>query len=325
MSAGVETRAFRAPLWLKRHETLLAIILLIALAGLGAFNDRFLTVDNLLDQGRFISETGLIALPMTFIIITGGIDLSVGAIVGLCAIMLGYSWKNFGFPLPLAIAFALAVGALAGFLNGLVITRVKVPPLIMTIATLALYRGLAEGVSQARSVRGYPEWFYFLGQGSVFGVPTQLLVLIVLIIVAGVALDRTTFGRTLYAIGANETAARFSALPVDRVKLIVYTLSGPGFRPRRLGPRLAGDDHADGYGDRLRARRHRRCRSRRRQHLWRLRHHLGHRHRPRHDPAPQERPGVDGGQGRRDNRCHRRRAHSFGAHRELARAPPGLR
>ncbi len=226
MSLGVETRVFRAPPWLKRHETLLAIILLIALAGLGAFNDRFLTVDNLLDQGRFMAEIGLIALPMTFVIITGGIDISVGAIVGLCAIMLGYSWKNFGFPLPLAIAFALFVGALAGFVNGLVITRVKVPPLIMTIATLALYRGLAEGVSQARSVRGYPEWFYFLGQGSVFGVPTQLLVLIVLIVIAGVALDRTTFGRTLYAIGANETAARFSALPVDRVKLIVYTLSG---------------------------------------------------------------------------------------------------
>ena len=122
-----------------------------------------------------MTEIGLIALPMTFVIITGGIDLSVGAIVGLCAIMLGYSWKNFGFPLPLAIVFALAVGGLAGFVNGLVITRIKVPPLIMTIATLALYRGLAEGISQARSVRGYPEWFYVLGQGDVFGVPTQLL------------------------------------------------------------------------------------------------------------------------------------------------------
>jgi len=226
MSIGVETRVIRVPPWLKRHETLLAIILIIALVGLGAFNDRFLTLDNLLDQGRFIAETGLIALPMTFIIITGGIDLSVGAIVGLCAIILGYSWKTFGFPLPVAIAFALFVGALAGFVNGFVITRVKVPPLIMTIATLALYRGLAEGVSQAHSVRGYPEWFYFLGQGSVFGVPAQLLLLIVLIVIAGVVLDRTTFGRTLYAIGANETAARFSALPVDRVKLIIYTLSG---------------------------------------------------------------------------------------------------
>ena len=215
-----------APWWLTRHETMLAAILLVALIVLGALNNRFLTLDNLLNQGRLTTEVGLIALPMTFIIITGGIDLSVGAIVGLCAIMLGYSWKTFGFPLPLAIVFALFVGALAGFVNGLVITRIKVPPLIMTIATLALYRGLAEGVSQAHSVRGYPEWFYFLGQSSVLGVPTQLLVLVVLTVAAGVALDRTTFGRTLYAIGANETAARYSALNVDRAKLVIYTLSG---------------------------------------------------------------------------------------------------
>ncbi len=226
MSAVSEPAGRRAPWWLKRHETLLAIILVVALIGLGAFNSRFLTVDNLLNQGRLMTEIGLIALPMTFVIITGGIDLSVGAIVGLSAVMLGHSWKTFGFPLPLAIVFALFVGGLAGFINGFVITRIKVPPLIMTIATLALYRGLAEGVSQAHSVRGYPEWFYVLGQGEVFGVPTQLWILIVLIVVAGVALDRTTFGRALYAIGSNETAARFSALNVDRTKLVIYTLSG---------------------------------------------------------------------------------------------------
>jgi rhamnose transport system permease protein len=173
-----------------------------------------------------MTEVGLIALPMTFVIITGGIDLSVGSTVGLCAILLGYSWKSFGFPLPLAIAFSLVVGAAAGFFNGLVVTRLKVPPLIMTIATLTLYRGLAEGVSQARSVRGYPEWFYFIGQEDLLGVPAQLWLLLIAIIAAGVVLDRTTFGRALYAIGANETAARFSGLAVDRVKLIVYTLSG---------------------------------------------------------------------------------------------------
>jgi rhamnose transport system permease protein len=215
-----------APRWLIRHETLLAAILIVALAILGLFNDRFLTVDNLLNQGRLMTEVGIIARPMTFIIITGGIDLSVGSVVGLCAIMLGYSWKNFGFPLPLAIVFSLGVGAAAGFVNGLLITRVRVPPLIMTIATLALYRGLAEGVSQAHSVRNYPEWFFFVGQGELFGVPTQLWILLVGIIVAGIALDRTTFGRSLYAIGNNETAARFSGLPVDRVKLLIYTLSG---------------------------------------------------------------------------------------------------
>jgi rhamnose transport system permease protein len=209
-----------------RHETMLAAILLVALVVLGALNNRFLTVDNLLNQGRLMTEVGLIALPMTFIIITGGIDLSVGSTVGLCAILLGYSWKTFDFPLPLAIVFSLLVGAFAGFFNGLVITRLKVPPLIMTIATLALYRGLAEGISQAHSVRGYPDWFYFTGQSNLFGVPAQLWLLVIAIVIAGVALDRTTFGRTLYAIGNNETAARFSGLAVDRVKLIIYTLSG---------------------------------------------------------------------------------------------------
>lgn len=214
------------PWWLLRHETMLAAILLIALIGLGALNNRFLTIDNLLNQGRLTTEVGLIALPMTFIIITGGIDLSVGSIVGLCAIMLGYSWKSFGFPLPLAICFSLLVGAAAGLLNGIVITRVKVPPLIMTIATLALYRGLPEGISQAHSVRGYPEWFYFVGQENLFGVPAQLWLLLIAIVVSAIVLDRTTFGRTLYAMGNNETAARFSGLPVDRAKLIIYTLSG---------------------------------------------------------------------------------------------------
>jgi rhamnose transport system permease protein len=214
------------PRWLIRHETLLAAILVIALAILGLLNARFLTIDNLLNQGRLMSEVGLLALPMTFIIVTGGIDLSVGSIVGLCAIVLGYSWKNLGFPLPLAITFAIGIGGFAGFINGLLITRVRVPPLIMTIATLALYRGLAEGISQARSVRNYPEWFFFIGQGEWLGVPVQLWILLLGVIVAGVVLDRTTFGRALYAIGNNETAARFSGLAVDGVKLMSYTLSG---------------------------------------------------------------------------------------------------
>ena len=325
MSIAAEIGGFRAPRWLKRHETVLAVILVIALIGLGAFNDRFLTLDNLLNQGRLMTEIGLIALPMTFVIITGGIDLSVGAVVGLCAIMLGYSWKTFGFPLPLAIAFSLLVGALAGFVNGLVITRLKVPPLIMTIATLALYRGLAEGVSQAHSVRGYPEWFYFLGQGSVAGVPTQLWLLLIGIVVSGIVLDRTTFGRTLYAIGANETAARFSARPVDRVKLIVYTLSGLTAGLSACRPRVARDDDADGHGRRLRARRHRGCRARRHEHFRRLGHDLGHGHRAGDDPAPEERLGVDGRQGRRDNRRYRRGAHSFGHDCEFPRASPRVK
>jgi rhamnose transport system permease protein len=211
---------------LLRHETVLAVILMAALLVLSLQTDRFLTADNLLNQGRLMAEIGLIALPMTYIIITAGIDLSVGSIMGLCAIMLGYGWKNLGLPLELSIGLSLLIGTAAGALNGWFITRVRVPPLIMTLATLALYRGLAEGVSQARSVRGYPDWFFILGQGEVLGVPTQLWILLIATVVAGIVLARTSFGRMLYAIGSNETAARFSGLPVDRCKVAIYALSG---------------------------------------------------------------------------------------------------
>ena len=208
------------------HEAVLLVILVAAVIVLATQTDRFFTLDNLLNQGMLMTEVGLIAMPMTFVIITGGIDLSVGSALGMCAILLGYAWHNWGFPLPFAIAFALAAGAAGGFVNGWFITRLRVPPLIMTIATLALYRGLAEGISQAHSVRGYPPWFFGLGQGVLFGVPSQLWILLAAIVVFGVVLARTTFGRALYAIGHNETAARFSGVPVDRIKLIIYTASG---------------------------------------------------------------------------------------------------
>jgi rhamnose transport system permease protein len=211
---------------LAAHEAVLLAILAAALAVLAFLSDRFFTLDNLLNQGMLMTEVGLIAMPMTFIIVTGGIDLSVGSALGMCAILLGYSWHNWGFPLPLAIAFALCAGGAGGFVNGWFITRLRVPPLIMTIATLALYRGLAEGISQAHSVRGYPDWFFGLGQGSLLGVPSQLWILLAVIVIFGVVLARTTFGRALYAIGHNETAARFSGVPVDRIKLAIYTASG---------------------------------------------------------------------------------------------------
>ena len=209
-----------------RHETLLALLLAVALAVLASRSDRFLTLDNLLNQGRLMTEVGLISLAMTFVIVTGGIDLSVGSIVGMVAICLGVLWKNAGLPLPLAIAAALAIGTAAGLFNGLVITRFRVPPLIATLATLALYRGIAEGVSEARSVRGYPDWFAALGQGALLGVPCQLWLLGLAAVAAAAALGLTVYGRTLYAIGANATAARFSGLRVDGAILATYALSG---------------------------------------------------------------------------------------------------
>ena len=211
--------------WL-RHETVLAVLTIVALAVLASLSDKFFTVENLLNQGRLMSEVGLVALAMTFVIVTGGIDLSVGSILGLTAILLGVFWKNLGLPLPAAMLAALACGTFAGWVNGVIITRFSVPPLIATLATLALYRGLAEGISEARSVRGYPEWFFVFGQGEVLGVPFQLWILGIAILVSAVILGLTPFGRATYAIGANETAARFSGIRVNATKLWIYTAAG---------------------------------------------------------------------------------------------------
>jgi rhamnose transport system permease protein len=211
---------------LLRHETILAVLTVIALAVLASMSDKFFTTENLLNQGRLMAEVGLVALAMTFVIVTGGIDLSVGSILGLTAILLGVFWKNLGLPLPAAILLALACGTFAGWLNGFIITRFGVPPLIATLATLALYRGLAEGISEARSVRGYPEWFFFFGQGEVLGVPFQLWILGIATVIAAVILGLTPFGRATYAIGANETAARFSGIRVNSTKLWIYTAAG---------------------------------------------------------------------------------------------------
>ncbi len=226
-TAKVEnTMAKRLRNLLFSQEGILFIILVLVIIVLSGRNANFLSASNLLNQGRLMSEVGLVALPMTYIIITAGIDLSVGSILGLSAILLGVFWKNLGVPLELAIILALIVGTVAGYVNGLFIVRLNVPPLIMTLATLAFYRGLAQGISEAKSVTGYPEWFYIFGQKSVMGLPTQLWFFIIATIISIIILRTTTLGRYLYAIGNNPVGARFSGLPVARTLLVIYSYSG---------------------------------------------------------------------------------------------------
>jgi rhamnose transport system permease protein len=212
--------------WLTVQEVALIGILIIAIVVLSFTSDRFLTPNNLLNQTRFLSEVALLTVPMTFIIILGGIDLSVGSMMALSTILLGFSWQSFGFPLWAAIWFAIFGGALAGLLNGLVIVYLGVPPLIVTLATLAIYRGLSFGISESRSVNGFPDSFAFWGSGDIGGVPVQLFILIGVLIVSALVLAGTPLGRSVYAIGSNETAARFAGLRVGRIKLLMYSFSG---------------------------------------------------------------------------------------------------
>ncbi|MCS7324040.1 MAG: ABC transporter permease [Anaerolineae bacterium] len=211
---------------LRTQEGVLFLVLVVIVIVLSLLSDRFLTVNNLLNQTRLFTETALLALPMTLIIISGGIDLSVGSMLAWSAVMLGFSWQLLGLPLPLAVVVCLLTGAIGGAINGALIAYVRVPPLIATLATLAIYRGFSFGISQARSARGFPEEFAFWGQGQVGPFPTQFLILVVLIVAMHLLLARTGFGRWVYAIGNNELAARYSGIPVERVKFTLYTLSG---------------------------------------------------------------------------------------------------
>lgn len=211
---------------LARRETVLVALLVGECIVLAQFSPFFLTVDNLLDTSRYFAEVGLIALGMTLVIITRGIDLSVGSLLALVSVAIGFSYQA-GLPLAAAILFGFVVGALGGLLNGVLISRLALSALTVTLGTMALFRGLAFAVSDAGAVSTFPSWFDYFGQFYVGGqVPGQLIVFALVAIVIGVVLARSWFGRWVYAIGHNELAARFAGLPITRSKAAVYVITG---------------------------------------------------------------------------------------------------
>jgi rhamnose transport system permease protein len=162
---------------------------------------------------------------MTLIILTGGIDLSVGSTMALCAVMFGLCYR-LHLPIAAGVAVTLIVGAAAGALNGIFVAYVRVHPLIVTLATLAAFRGIAEGISLGQPVSGFPEAFTRFGTGSVGPLPIPAIVFLVIIAVTGLIVTRTPAGLWLSAIGYNETAAAYSGVAVQRIKLLLYTSSG---------------------------------------------------------------------------------------------------
>jgi rhamnose transport system substrate-binding protein len=170
---------------------------------------NFLSQENAFEITRLSVEIGLLALALTPIIITGGIDLSVGSMMGLSAVVLGSLWRDAHLPLPLAIGVTLLVGLAGGALNALIITRLNLPPLIVTLGTFSLFRGIAEGVTRGiENYYGFPPHFLFLGQGYVLGViPSQLFILLAAIAGTWWLLHRTVYGRSLYAIGFSADGA----------------------------------------------------------------------------------------------------------------------
>lgn len=209
---------------LSGSEGVLVVALLLVTVLMSRLSPVFLSPGNFFEVTRYVAEVGLISLGMTAVIITAGIDLSVGSIVGLVAISIG-TFFNLGVNVWLAALLGVLLGAACGAINGLIIAWARIPPIIVTLATLALYSGLALGFSQGHAYQ-MPRSFYILGQGYLGPVPVQALILGVAAVIFAVVMSRTVFGRSLYAIGHNEIAARFSGIRVSWTIFLVYVLSG---------------------------------------------------------------------------------------------------
>src|SRR5437867_2359931 len=212
---------------LLRHETVLLLVLAFEWFYFNSIGPRFGTLDNTFDMVRHSVEIGLLALVMTPIILTGGIDLSVGSLLGLCAILFGKLWRDAGLPIPVAAACTLGIGALAGGLNASLITWLRLPPLIVTLGTYSLFRGLAEAMTRGvETFTNFPASFLRLGQERALGVPTQVWLFIVVAVGIWLLVHRTTFGRSFRAIGFAPEGARYAGLPVGRRLAMAYVLAG---------------------------------------------------------------------------------------------------
>lgn len=220
-------RHFRPKLRLTGIQWALVAALLLEVILFSIESPAFLTWVNLMEILRFSVELGLLAVALTPILITGGIDLSVGSTVGLVAVTFGMAWQHLHLPLLGALALALLVGCLCGAVNALLIAYLDLPALIITLGTYSLYRGIAEGITRASvSVTGYPSGFLLLGQGYFWSIPIQVFVFLFLLVFYAVLLHRSKIGRALYAIGFNAEGARYAGLPVRRYLALIYLLSG---------------------------------------------------------------------------------------------------
>jgi rhamnose transport system permease protein len=220
------------PAWRERlfpnSEWVLLLVIGIECVVFSITGSNFLSRTNAFEITRLSVEVGLLALVLTPIVITGGIDLSVGSMIGLAAVVLGGLWRDAHLPIVVAAAVTLLVGIIGGGLNAFIISRLKFPPLIVTLGTFSLFRGIAEGLTGGiENYSGFSPRFLFLGQGYVGGIiPSQLFILIVAIAGCAWWLHRTIYGRSLYAIGFSAEGARYAGIPVERRLAFVYVLSG---------------------------------------------------------------------------------------------------
>ena len=201
--------------------------LLIMCIGLTFISDSFATSTNIFNVLRQISVNVFLACGMTMVILIGGIDLSVGSVIAISGCLCAGLITNNGIPSGLAIILAIIIGTLVGAVNGLIIANTKIPPFIVTLAMMNIGRGFARIYTNATTILVNDELFIWIGSGKIFGeIPVQLLLMVVVVIMTGLILNKTKFGRNIYAVGDNQQAAVYSGINSKKVIFLVFTLSG---------------------------------------------------------------------------------------------------
>jgi len=210
------------------QQMILGLLLILEIGIFAKTGQHFFSTENFLEVSRLIVPLGLIALAQTPVILTGGIDLSVGSTLGLCAVIFGKTWRDFGLSPAEAAAVALAAGAAAGGVNAILITLLRIPPLIVTLGSYSLYRGLAIGITGGSdNYTNLPESFLYWGKGSLpGGIPAQLPLFVLAAIFFWLLVHRSAIGRGLSAIGYSLEGARHAGIPVNARVGLVYVLAG---------------------------------------------------------------------------------------------------
>ena len=212
--------------YMSELTTVIALIILMAVITI--INSNFLTANNLLNLLLQVTSNALIAFGMTFVILTGGIDLSVGSILALSSVLTA-GLLGSGMPVTLAILISLILGCILGMMNGLLISYGKLAPFIVTLATMTIFRGATLVYTNGNPItKGLSDTFLFqfLGQGYIVGIPFPVIIMFIVFIVLYVLLHKTAFGKSVYAIGGNEKAAYISGVKLNKVKIIIYSISG---------------------------------------------------------------------------------------------------
>ncbi|MFN3308595.1 MAG: ABC transporter permease [Anaerolineales bacterium] len=218
-----QTSSFERRIFLQRFGLVFSFLLLAVTLSL--LSDRFLTAANLINILRQSTINGIISVGMTVVILSGGIDLSVGSVLAL-SVTIGASLMKSGQSVGLAMVIALAVGTLLGMINGLMISRAKIPPFIATLGMLTVARGLTLMYTEGQPITGLPATFRWIGTGSVGGIPVPIILTMLVFVAGWIFLNRTKYGAQIYLMGDNRDAAKLSGIPNERLTILVYALSG---------------------------------------------------------------------------------------------------